>query len=92
MDLLDGVREAAFAADESGRKSIINELNQLVRELQTPQENVLRLFLQVSSFPSERNLERRLVIRIDTVLIRIQAHVTARDTNWLRPGYLQGNC
>lgn len=58
MDLLAGVRGAALSADESGRKIIINELNQLVRELQTPQENVLRLVLQVSSFPPERKLRR----------------------------------
>lgn len=47
MEILASVRERAMTADETSRKAIIDQLNQLARELETPQDCMQRILYQV---------------------------------------------
>ena len=47
MEILASVRERALTADEASRKAIIDQLNHLARELETPQDCMQRILYQV---------------------------------------------
>lgn len=47
MEILASVRERAITVDETSRKAIIDQLNQLARELETPQDCMQRILYQV---------------------------------------------
>lgn len=66
MDLLNAVRERAIAADPTARKAILDQLNSLARELETPQDCMQRLLYQPMTLPIIRagcdlGLFRRIV-------------------------------
>ncbi|KAJ6782143.1 hypothetical protein PWT90_07435 [Aphanocladium album] len=54
MEILASVREQALTADEVSRKAIIDQLNHLARELETPQDCMQRILYQPITLPVVR--------------------------------------
>lgn len=85
MEILNSVREHALTADEVGRKAIIDQLNHLARELETPQDCMQRILYQVCA----RSLRREGGLFKEYERADDIAHHTPRRPRRLRPRPVQ---